>query len=65
MDLQREKPQPQGAQQGCHCPFCDSAMEMPYPFCQVCGSKVEYCAVCGEPLPAGAEFCPHCAGEGR
>jgi predicted amidophosphoribosyltransferase len=50
----------------CCCPFCDNALEMPFPFCQACGAKLEYCPVCGEPLPADSETCPHCAGqEGR
>ncbi len=49
----------------CRCPFCDNALKMPYPFCQACGSKVEYCPVCGQPLPAEGEACPHCAQEER
>ena len=52
------KEEPQG---GCGCPFCDDAMEMPYPFCQACGSQIVYCDLCGEPLPQGAEACAHCA----
>jgi hypothetical protein len=47
----------------CRCPFCDYAMEMPYPFCQVCGAEICYCEVCGQPLPKDADHCPHCAGE--
>jgi len=47
----------------CHCPFCDNTVEMPFPFCQVCGSQIVYCQVCGQPLPQEAETCPHCAEE--
>lgn len=50
-------------QAGCACPFCDSSLEMPFPFCQACGSQIVYCDVCGEPLPQGAGDCPHCAEE--
>jgi hypothetical protein len=45
----------------CCCPFCDYAMEMPYPFCQACGVELRYCSECGQPLPKDAETCPHCA----
>ena len=48
-------------QAGCACPFCDNAMEMPFPFCQVCGSRIVCCEVCGEVLPQDADSCLHCA----
>ncbi|MGQ9854722.1 MAG: zinc-ribbon domain-containing protein, partial [Candidatus Oleimicrobiaceae bacterium] len=43
--------------------FCDNALLMPYPFCQVCGAEILYCPECGQPMPRDAEVCPHCAGE--
>ena len=45
----------------CHCPFCDSSLEMPFPFCQACGAALRYCPVCGQPLAEDVEDCPHCA----
>ncbi len=63
MDRPREETKAKEGQDSCRCPFCDNAMEMPYPFCQACGSEIEYCEACGQPLPAGAEFCPYCAEE--
>lgn len=45
----------------CHCPFCDHALEMPYPFCRACGAELRYCPVCGQPLPKDANACSYCA----
>lgn len=45
----------------CHCPFCDHALEMPYPFCRACGAELRYCPVCGQPLPKDADACSYCA----
>ena len=64
MDRPQVEPRAKDAPAACHCPFCDNALEMPYPYCQACGSEIEYCEACGEPLPAGADECPHCAEEG-
>jgi predicted amidophosphoribosyltransferase len=47
----------------CRCPFCDNALVMPYPFCQVCGAVILYCPECGQPMPRDAEVCPYCSGE--
>jgi predicted amidophosphoribosyltransferase len=47
----------------CRCPFCDQAMEMPYPFCRACGAELSFCQTCGQPLPQDAESCTHCSEE--
>ncbi len=45
----------------CRCPFCDQAMEMPFPFCQDCGAELRYCPACGQVLPQDAQICPNCS----
>jgi len=57
------EPIEQAGQAQCRCPFCDNALQMPYPFCQACGAEVHLCGICGRPLPRNAESCPHCSGE--
>ena len=61
MDRPKESVTQEARKGTCCCPFCDSALEMPYPFCQACGSELRYCPECGQLLPKDAESCPHCA----
>lgn len=44
----------------CHCPYCDASLSKPFPFCQACGKKSQFCSECGEVLPAQALVCLHC-----
>ncbi len=53
----------QKTESGCRCPFCDQSMEMPFPFCQACGTELRYCPECGQPLPQDANTCSHCTQE--
>jgi hypothetical protein len=47
----------------CVCPFCENALEMPAPWCQVCGVEISFCVECEQPLPQGATVCPNCGAE--
>lgn len=47
----------------CVCPFCEGAIEMSAPWCQVCGVQVRFCVVCEAPLPKDASICPKCGAE--
>jgi hypothetical protein len=49
----------------CVCPFCDSVLEMPAPWCQVCEVEITYCGSCEQPLPQDATVCPNCGAECR
>ncbi len=45
----------------CKCPFCNEFFKDVLGICTTCGAKLRFCDVCGEPIPQGAEECPHCA----
>lgn len=47
----------------CVCPFCEGAVDMAAPWCQVCGVELRFCAACEEPLPQDAVVCPNCGTE--
>ncbi len=47
----------------CVCPFCENALEMPAPWCTVCGVQIRFCRACEEPLPKDATVCPNCGAE--
>lgn len=47
----------------CVCPFCENVLEMPAPWCAVCGVHIRYCVACEEPLPKDAVICPSCGAE--
>ncbi|MFQ6065874.1 MAG: zinc ribbon domain-containing protein [bacterium] len=44
----------------CLCPYCDTSLSKPFPFCQTCGKELQFCSHCGEALPGQALACPHC-----
>jgi hypothetical protein len=44
----------------CVCPFCENVLEMPAPWCAVCGVQIRLCVVCEEALPKDATVCPGC-----
>lgn len=47
----------------CICPFCESMLEMPAPWCSVCEVEIRLCVACEEPLPQDAILCPNCGAE--
>jgi hypothetical protein len=47
----------------CICPFCEGALEMAAPWCEVCGIEIRICVACEEPLPRDATVCPNCGEE--
>ena len=54
------KPDTGPAASPCSCPYCSHEEELPFPFCEVCGKRVEFCDRCGKPIPAEAKACPDC-----
>ncbi len=64
MEKQDQVKEQETAHEGeCHCPFCDNALVMPYPFCEACGAQIEYCSECHQAIPQDAEVCPNCGAE--
>ncbi len=61
--MNEKKPESRG--KTCTCPYCDNTMgeEEPFPFCRICGKKVECCPECGEPMKSGEKTCPSCGSE--
>ncbi len=47
----------------CACPFCESVLEMPAPWCNVCEVEIRFCEACEELLPQEATVCPNCGSE--
>ena len=47
----------------CICPFCEVAMEEPYPYCSGCGAELKYCPKCESVVAHGAKKCANCGAE--
>ncbi|MBI5043055.1 MAG: iron-sulfur cluster assembly scaffold protein, partial [Nitrospirae bacterium] len=47
----------------CICPFCEVAMDEPYPYCSGCGAELKYCPKCESVVAQGAKTCANCGAE--
>ncbi len=44
----------------CHCPYCNTTCDAPYPYCNSCGASIKICPNCGEALKKETAICTKC-----
>ncbi len=44
----------------CHCPYCNTTCDAPYPYCNSCGASIKICPNCGEALKKETTICTKC-----
>lgn len=44
----------------CHCPYCNTTCDAPYPYCGSCGASIKICPNCGEALKKETTICTKC-----
>lgn len=59
----RQKPKEEKKGFICHCPYCESSCDTPYPFCSHCGAAIKICPQCGEALKKEATICTKCGAD--
>ena len=60
MSQPHESKKGEAKEKPCHCPYCDTSLSKPFPFCQVCGKELQFCSKCGEILSRQTFVCSHC-----